>query len=194
MDARRLARNAALAQRMRERQLQTGVTCKGHFLWPEWQDGILRTHHPDYDKLCELLPNRTRCAIHNRCIAIGIATKQQPRWTDTELLKLRRMFGPATKTELLLAFPGFSWRRITKRAEKSGFTRNRKPYMRTGYAALDSVRDRCFDLRLTLVDLDEECGTRAAFKKASRNKPSYSSLYTASKVLDGKVTVKWPDE
>ncbi|RZS82047.1 hypothetical protein EV217_2860 [Phyllobacterium myrsinacearum] len=186
------SQGAATAERSRQRIQKNGCTPSGSSLWRAWEDDILREHYPNFPKIRELLPHRTSKAISYRGVRLGIA-RTSTHWSDTDYSILRRMFGSASKAELLKALPDHSWERIARKAEKKGLRRPRKPYVRTGDVANDSVRDRCFELNLTLVGLNEDCRTKQHFQKRKFGKyhPPYHAILKATKVLGGTIKLKW---
>ncbi|MGR6783181.1 hypothetical protein ACU6QH_00645, partial [Aeromonas veronii] len=75
--------------------------------------------------------------------------------------------------------------------------RKPKPYKPTGFAPLDQVRDKCFELKLTMPDLDAMCRTKNYFSKNGwrgwKKVISYRKLGRAIRVLDGEVQIDWND-
>jgi hypothetical protein len=63
----------------------------------------------------------------------------------------------------------------------------------TGHPLIDTIRDRAFDLRLSMVDLDAMAGTKRYFQKASwcPGRPNRKALLRAVEVLGGQISVRW---
>ncbi len=186
------SQGAVTAERNRQRIQKSGCTPRGYLLWRAWEDNILREHYPNFPKIRELLPHRTNKAISHRGVHLGIA-RTSTHWSDTDYSTLRRMYGSASKAELLKALPDHSWERIVHKAEKNGLRRARKPYLRTGNVPNDSVRDRCFEMKFTLVGLNEDCRTKRHFQKRKFGTyhPPYRAIHKATKVLGGTIKLTW---
>ncbi|ODT80955.1 MAG: hypothetical protein ABS76_14300 [Pelagibacterium sp. SCN 64-44] len=76
-----------------------------------------------------------------------------------------------------------------------GMSRPRKPFATTGYLVIDQIRDRCFELCLSMVDLDAMAGTRSYFAKAEWHSGNVSpkAVARAIKALDGELSARWND-
>ncbi len=188
MDIRRLARNAAAAQSLRrQRELSSAD------LWQPEDDDLLRRLYPDYDALRKAFPGRSYRAIQGHVSRLGIAAKRH-RWTSAELSRLRRLYQSASRQEVLAAFPEMGWKQIKARAEHAGLRRPRRPYCPTGHAILDDIRSRCFELRYSMVDLDQMAKTNHYFTKAlwaNARVVKAQPVVRAVDALDGSLLVRW---
>lgn len=156
---------AARAQRARERMMRMGRTPNGHPLWTEREDDVVRALYPDYRALRRALRRRTYHALRYRTRALGIAKKKHV-WLGSEVSRLRRLYPKADRADILLAFPELSWQQIAAKACHIGVRRARRRLNSTGYPLVDLIRDRAFDLSLSMVDLDAIAGTKHYFQKA----------------------------
>lgn len=188
MDIRRLARNAAAAQSLRRwRELSSAD------LWKPEDDEVFRRLYPDYGALRKAFPSRSYRAIQGHASRLGIAAKRH-RWTAAELSRLRRLYQSASREDVLAAFPGMGWKQIKARAEHAGLHRPRRPYCPTGHAILDDIRSRCFELRYSMVDLDEMARTKQYFTKAGwmrTQRIKAQPVVRAVDALDGSLLVEW---
>lgn len=183
---------AASAQRARERMIRKGRTPKGHWLWTAGEDAIVRALYPDYVALRKALRRRTYHSLRNRAGTLGIAKKRHI-WTTTEVSRLRRLYPKADRRDLFAAFPGLSWGQISGKGGHIGLRRARPKLKATGHPLIDTIRDRAFDLRLSMVDLDAMAGTKRYFQKASwcTGRPNRKALLRAVEALGGQVSVQW---
>jgi hypothetical protein len=92
-----------------------------------------------------------------------------------------------------VAFPGMSWRQIAAKARHIGVRRMRRKLNATGHPLIDMIRDRAFDLRLSMVDLDAMAGTKRYFQKSSwcNGRPNRKALLQAVEALGGEVSIRW---
>lgn len=195
MDLRTLARNAASAERSRLRILRSGFTIGGHRVWTEQEDLICRIFYPDYFAICQVLDGRTRKAIQARCRTLRLVP---PRisWGWAARQTLRRLYPEASRQELCAAFPGVDWLKIQSAARYYGYRRKKKPYKITGIVALDQFRSRCYAIKWTMRDADEEAGTRRYFQtRGYRSQyPDFKAISRGVRALGGRLEVRWDDE
>jgi hypothetical protein len=194
MDLRQLAINAASAARARNRQRQAGFTIGGHRLWTEHERRVIAKHKPNYDRLCQLLPHRTRGAIIKEALSLG-PKRFVRRWTAAEVSKLRKLYPSAPAEEICAAFPWACWINIRQLARYHGFRRKQKAYKITGIPALDDVRRRCFEIGWSMRDLDSAARTGRYFYCGgwSGKRINYRALGRAIEALDGQFRVQWND-
>jgi len=185
-------RGAQASARNRAAMAKTGMTAWGTVLWTVPEDELLRSHYPDYDKLCVLLPHRTRKALECRCEKLDITSKLKA-WNAREVSLLRRLWSTATKAELRDAFPGYSWKSISSAAERRHFKRPRRHYVRVPSPQANAIRDRCFELGYKLKDVDALARTKKYFQQGSTYgpRPNMKRMDQAIRALDGKLVVAW---
>ena len=195
MDLQKLAQAAAAAAWMRDRLEMTGQTPKGHKLWSDEERALIRQLMPDYDRLCTLLPHRTRRAIRGQAGELGL-TQKRHQWTGAECLKLRKLYLNAPMSEVLAAFPDLTRESIQQRARRMGVRRPRRQYYITGIASIDQIRAKCFEIRWSMPDLDKAAGTKGYFSFQhwrGISRPGYKRIGQAIRALDGELVAKWED-
>lgn len=196
MQLHQFSQHARSAQLTRQRILRSGLTLNGHRLWSPEEDEVIRRYYPDFDKLAGLLPDRTYVAIRHRSQIIGVARKK-PQWLAIEVAKLRKYYPTAPKAELLRMFVGSSWFRITNKARQLNLRRKKKCFRPTGFPVIDQIRARCFELNLSMVDLDEMAGTKKYFQTAGWYGHEWVSgeyVRRAVEALDGTLEAKWSED
>jgi hypothetical protein len=182
----------ARGDRARERMMRLGRTPNGHILWTERENDVVRALYPDYRALQKALRRRTYNALRSRTRFLGLAKKRHI-WLGTEVSRLRRLYPKADRGDIMLAFPDMSWQQIAAKARHVGLYRTRRKPNSTGHPLIDVIRDRAFDLRLSMVDLDAMAGTKRYFQKAAwcNGYVDRKALMRAVEALDGEVSVHW---
>ncbi|MEP7452806.1 hypothetical protein [Phyllobacterium sp. SB3] len=188
------ASGAATAERNRQRMRRNGFTMNGHKLWSDDEREFITKLFPDIDAICKQLPHRTRVAVLDQCRKMNFR-RHIHFWTAAEISKLRRMYPAASKEDICSIFSHSTWINIRQVARYHGMRRDRKPYKKTGIVPLDQVRDKCFDIRWTMVDLDQASRTKSYFQKSNwiGKRLNYKALGKAVRALDGRLRVEWPD-
>ena len=188
-------RNAAAAERTRQKVRRAGVTAKGDKHWTEPERQVIEEIRSDFDAIQKRLPHRTRKAIEHQCRKMGLRQRPQHNWSAAELSRLRRMYLKASAQEICEAFPHSTWINIRQVARYYGCQRDRRtPYKIIGIPALDDVRQRCFDIRWTMRDLDQAAKTRGYFERAGwigKKSINHRALGRAIEALDGVVQAQW---
>ncbi|MGD9668835.1 MAG: hypothetical protein AB7U75_07210 [Hyphomicrobiaceae bacterium] len=186
------ARGAASAYRARERMARTGRTPKGHWLWTKREDDIVRALYPDYRALRRKLRRRTYYSLRARARTLDIV-KRRHVWLGTEVTRLRRLYPKAERHQLQAAFPDVTWSQIKAKAQHVGIHRARKKLVTTGYPIIDLIRDRAFELNLSMVDVDAMAGTKRYFQKACwvNGNINRKAMMRAVEALGGEVSVSW---
>jgi len=82
-------------------------------------------------------------------------------------------------------------RRRTRYALKARAARRRKPAL-TGYPLIDAIRERTFELNLSMVDLDAMAHTGRYFQTSSWHSGNFNRKFVlrAVEVLGGEVSVQ----
>lgn len=189
------AKGTASAERVRARIMRTGFTLFGQRVWSAEEDLVCRLFYPDYFALRQILYNRTPLAIQKRCQALGLA-KRRRQWGPLDKQKLRKLYPSATKEEICATFPDVAWENIRAVAQYYGWKRDKKPYKVTGVIPLDQVRSRCYEIKWTMRDLDEESRTKRYFQtRGYRSKsPNFKDINRAAVVLGGQMEIRWEAE
>jgi hypothetical protein len=166
MDLSYHSRNAATANRLRERVKREGRTFNGLKVWSEEEDNKLRAHYPDYSAIASALPHRTYDACRARAREIGIVIRRPP-FTARELSVIRRLYPSEERSEVLAALPGRDWVSVAKLASRHGIHRKPKPFKPTGVLVLDQIKERCRELNYSMSELDKMVRGKGYFRKAS---------------------------
>lgn len=194
MDLRYLARNAVSAERSRQRILRSGFTISGQRIWTDDEDLICRSFYPDYFAIYQILHTRSKKAIQSRCQKLGLVpTRQSWGWAARQTL--RKLYPEASREEICRVFPSADWLKIQAAARYYGFRRVKRPYKITGIPALDQFRSRCYDIKWTMRDADEEAGTRRYFQtRGYRTKyPNFKAISRGVRALGGHLEVRWDE-
>ncbi|MDH7793218.1 hypothetical protein [Ochrobactrum sp. AN78] len=194
MPLKRFNHYAKLAELTQKRMQKNGFNDSGIKLWTEDEISLLREHRNDIDRLCALLPHRTRCAIQSQCRK-KVSSRQIHSWTAKEISQLRKLYPTADAKEISAVFSYSSWTNIQQVARYHGFRRQRKPYKLTGFNVLDQLRAKCFEIRWSMADLDRASRTKKYFQSMGwrRNKPSIQAVGKAVRALDGEIQIEWKD-
>ncbi|MBX9455834.1 MAG: hypothetical protein KL863_07330 [Rhizobium sp.] len=181
--------------RLKGRVSRDGVYPNISRIWKEREDLACRLFWEEPWLLRRLLYWRTPGAILWRCKHLGLIKYWDHRWTAREIAILRRLYPKGTREEICEAIPGVEWRKICVAARYYGFRRDKKPYKITGIVANDQVRLRCYDIKWTMRDLDEECRTGRYFQtRGYRTKyPNFKHINRAAEWLGGQLEVRWDD-
>lgn len=170
--------------------VKTGCTIAGDRLWSDVEIAILRQRYPDLAALVRALPGRSVGAIAKKAQQIGLARSRRI-WSADEAPRLRKAYpAGAPIDDLLSMFPGKTKRQIWNKACHLGIRRPRKRPKRTGLPLVDTVRERAFDLKLTMTDLDTYAGARRYF--VCPRSSNWRFLQKAIRELRGHVVVRWP--
>lgn len=186
------ARGAASAYRARERMARTGRTPKGHWLWTRKEDDIVRAFYPDYKALRRKLRRRSYSSIRYRASVLDVI-KRRHVWLGSEVQRLRRLYPKANRNTILEAFPGLRWTQIQGKAGHIRVFRHRERLCRTGHPIIDLIRDRAFDLNISMVDLDSIARSKTYFQKAGWKTSGLNrkAILRAVEALGGEVSVQW---
>lgn len=188
------SRYASLAESTRKRIRLSGFSPSGHPLWTQKEDSIVRRYYPDFDKLMKRLPGRSYRAILARSQLLNVARKKKV-WLASEISRLRRVYGRQSREELQALFPGFSHKRIHRKAKEMGLVRSPE-FKRTPFPIIDQIKQRCRYLNLTMRDLDEMAKTKSYFSQAKwtgRSKINSECVRRAVEALDGRLEAKWTE-
>lgn len=166
-----------------------------HLEWTEAEDNVVRLLFPDYKALEQVLRHRTYDAIKCRAAGLGIVPRKHV-WTNLEVSRLRKLYSTASNAELLEAFPGVSIERIKGKAGHIGLRRKPKGFKPTGHPLLDQLRSRCFELNLSMIDLDAMAGTNKFFQKQLWHSGalSYARVAAGVHAIGGTLKVEWGEE
>lgn len=191
------ARAVVAGERNRLRMLKTGVTFSGLKIWTEDEIAILieRIGTMPYKEIMAYLPGRSGPSIGTKARKLGLL-KAKPHWSDSDIAKLRKLYQRGTLEELERSFPKRSMKAIKSAALSRYFKRPLRPYKPTGKPLVDSVLKRAFQLRLSLLDLDEMCESGRYFRNQTWRTCSghHGPILRAVEEMSGKIHVTWDNE
>jgi hypothetical protein len=194
-ELRNLVRGAAAAERIRRQMAKTGKSPNGCPLWTEKELATCGEFFPDFKAIKRRLRRRSLVAVQQKCRDLGLS-QQRNAWTGADIAKLRKLYPSATHDELRTAFPNHPLSSIKTAANKRGIFRVKKPYVPTGHPLLDEVRARCYELKLTMPDLDAMSGTKQYFRQSgwNSNRKAHPAMVRAVVALAGTMKVEWEAE
>lgn len=183
------ALNAAAANRAY--MARTGLTYSGQRLWTPKETSALRLY-PDYQALVRALPGRTRKAIEGKVWRSGLATPLRV-WSETEFTVMKRLYTQgAVMAGILSQIPGKTAQQVWSKASSRGVRRPRRLPKSTGFAPVDAVRRRAFDLHISMTDLDVIAGRRSYFQSPRRT--DWSAVQRVLPHLGGQAAVRWHED
>ncbi|AVA21603.1 hypothetical protein [Rhizobium sp. NXC24] len=187
-------KGARSAESMRKRLRWSGYTFSGKKIWSEEENTVLRLFYPYSGLIARFLPKRTRGAIEAQFRKLGLGRKVH-QWTPLEKQKLRKMYPECSREEICAAFPFSNWTSIQAVARYYGYRRKKKPYKITGIQPLDAVRIRCYEIKWTMRDLDEECRTKQYFQTRGYRSdyPNFQAITRAVEMFGGELRAYWTD-
>lgn len=191
-----LVAGVASGDRARARMMRHGCTPKGHALWSEQELAVLRRLHPNYQAAMRALGGkRSYSSVRSKAQQLGLTPKRQ-HWTGEQVLRLRRVYRNGTVADIQAAFPERSLHYIHGMARYFGISRPRKTFISTGHLVIDQIRERCYQLCLSMADLDAMAGTGMYFSKAGWCAGSLNpkAIARAVKALDGELSAAWRDD
>lgn len=171
-----------------------GANPKGCPLWSDSEDAVCRKFYPAFDLIGATLQRRTYVAILHRCRKLGLS-RTIMRWTAADISRLRRIYPTASPEELVAAFPGRKLTHIRSAAKRNHLRRRRRPYVETGDPLIDHIRQRCFDYRISMSELDRMVGSSHYFEKKGWRIGwiNHAAIARAVKALDGNLRIEWND-
>lgn len=160
--------------------------------WTAQEDALLAWHYPDYDHLREYFPHRTLAALKHRVRLIGIVARRHI-WTNAEVARLHKAYETGvTDRELTALFPDLRLAQIKSKAGHIRAARRKARPVVFGVPALDAIRVRAADMRLSFVELDHGAGTGRFFQRSCR-RPCLKSIARAAAFLGAEVKIDWTE-
>ena len=168
---------------------RTGRTIAGDLVWTRTELDCVRDLYPDYDVMLSVLPDRSRGAIAHKARQLGLVPPLRI-WSDGEARALRQPYVTGIAIETLVEIlPGKSRKQIWHKAHHMGYRRPRRAPKPTGMPLVDAVRQRAFDYRLSMRDLDAFVGKKCYF--TSPRYLNWRALQRAMEILGGRPVVSW---
>lgn len=166
---------------------------RGDPLWTEKEIALCHKFHPDYKALMKALKRRSYRAVRYQCQKLGLVKKRH-QWTAAQIGRLRKLYPKAPWDVLLTEFPFATKSGISGAANWHGIHRERRAYVKTGIVPLDQVRSKCFEIKWTMLDLDQASGTKTYFQKrcwSGTKKHCDKALGRAIRALGGEISIEW---
>lgn len=164
--------------------------------WSAEEDEVLKALYPDYNRMNERLPHRSREAVKHRVSVLNL-TAVVKRWTPAEVATLKKIWAKASRNELKEAIPRWSLRSIDTKATSLKLKLRGKPALvLTGNTLCDSLRDRCRELGYSMPYLDQIARTGTYFQNREwKGKSGHRSapMVRAVDALGGDLRVEWSD-
>lgn len=178
------------AQANRGRMARTGLTNAGQPLWTEGELADLRARWPDIATLLVRLPRRTETAIRQKAQRSGLTASRRV-WIEPEVGRMRKPYIDGEPVvEILPLLVEKTRRQVYSKASQRRYRRPRRRPVLLGHPLKDSIRQRAFDMNISLAELDRECRAGGCFgrKKALQ----WQAVSRALKMLAGTAVVRWP--
>lgn len=162
--------------------------------WTLKEHEVVVSFWPDVGAIEQRLPHRTGRAIRAFASKCNL-TNERHTWTAAEDTKLRKLAAAGHSRRTIAAEMGMSFNQIAGRLSYARIPIARKPPSPSNNPLVNAIRQRAFDLHMTLSDLDRSLGDRKIFQQASGNqKVGRSHIERAVKALGGRLVVEWCDE
>jgi len=160
-------------------------------LWTLEEFETVAVHWPDIQAIRALLPHRSAKAITNAAARCRLRKKLH-FWTAAETSKLRRLVAAGLPRRQIAQELNLDLMQVQNRIKYAGLRFSKRPYKPTGDRLKDAIRQRAFELNMTMVDLDEACGSGMHFRRSDRRwKIHPAHLVKAVEVLGGELSVTW---
>lgn len=119
-------------------------------------------------------------------------------YTAKENSLFRKLYRSGSTEELRAAFPDVSPDALHVRGRYLGIARPKKPYLKTGWALLNALRDHCFRQGITMPELDKFAKAKRYFVnknwRGQRGHCDYNAIVRGIQVLGGTISVTWSDQ
>nr|WP_278520425.1 hypothetical protein [Brucella anthropi] len=165
--------------------------------WTREEDDLVRAHFENRPKLRALLPHRSREAIESRVYRLGLnLEKRYFVITAKDAARIAQLVTTCRTYQEVADVMGISMHTVRNfmKRKRIHFTRS-APKM-TGVPLVDAVRQRAFNMKLSMRDLDRSLGYRAkCFSRSNcAHLISIGQIAKAAKALGGRLEIVWEDE
>lgn len=174
-----------------------GPRVKVRMNWTPEEDDLVRTHFQDRRKLEAMLPHRTASAIKTRVRELQLTLHTRYiAITAKDSALIRKLAKTCRTYEEVAATIGLSTGTVYSHMQRYGIIIAKSAPKMTGFPLVDAVRQRAFQLKLSLSDLDRSLGYRMKhFSKCNgAHKISVGQINNAAKALGGRLVILWDDE
>lgn len=162
--------------------------------WTLKEHEVVVSHWPDVEAIRKRLPHRSKRAIHAFAGKCNLTTPRHI-WTTAEDAKLRKLAAQGMTRREIASELGMSLNSVFGRLAYTRTSIARKPPKPSCNPLVTAIRQRAFDLHMTLADLDRSLGDQKVFRQAAgRQCVRHIHIERAVKALGGRLTVEWIDE
>uniref|UniRef100_A0A6H1ZGK2 Uncharacterized protein n=1 Tax=viral metagenome TaxID=1070528 RepID=A0A6H1ZGK2_9ZZZZ len=163
--------------------------------WSQAELELLKTHWPNVKMLCRLLPRRTVRAMQAKANRCGLTPEwTRHMWTAREHSDLRRMVAMGCTRRQIAMHLGLSVQQVAARMQYTGIKMPKRRPVPCGDERIDSIRQRAFDLNMSMTEFDRSLGYTRRFSNCFKGKQmSLSSIGRAVVALGGKLQIEWED-
>ncbi|MEW9838716.1 hypothetical protein [Mesorhizobium marinum] len=139
-----------------------------HNDWTLKEHEVVMSHWPEVDAIKQRLPHRTVGAIWAFAAKCNLKTSRHV-WTAPADAKMRKLAADGCSRVEIAKALGLTAKQVGRRAEYTRTAIRRRPPAPSRNPLVDAVRQRAFDLNMSLIDLDRSLGDRKIFQHAAGN-------------------------
>lgn len=165
-------------------------------LWTEAEDELVRQHFQNRRALEAMLPYRTAGAIKSRVRDLGLTLNMNfVAITAKDAMRIRQLSKTCNSYQQIADSLGKKVSTIRMHMKTRGIYTSKPEPKITGFPLVDAIRQRAFQLKITLRDFDRSLGSRSRyFSKANESrKISHRQIDHAAKALGGRLVIVWDD-
>lgn len=165
-----------------------------HSDWTLKEHEVVVSYWPDMNAIRKRLPHRSAGAIRAFAGKCNLTTGRHI-WTAAEDAKLRKLAAAGSSRKYIATELGMSVNQIAGRMSYTRIAVARKPPAPSKNPLVNAIRQRAFELNMSMIDLDRSLGDRKIFQQAAgKQKVGRAHIERAVKALGGKFIIEWCDE
>jgi len=163
-----------------------------HSDWTLKEHEVVVSHWPDVSEIARRMPYRSERAIRAFAGRCNLTTPRHT-WTAAQDSKLRKLAAAGLPRKEIAAEIGLGVGQVAGRLNYCKIHVARRPPAPSSDPLVDAVRQRAFEMDLSLADLDRSLGNRKIFQQASgQQRVKLAHVERAIKALGGQLVAKWP--
>lgn len=167
--------------------------CRRNGEWTLREHRVVVSHWPDKKTIARHLPYRSMLAIENFAGRCNLR-KQRNRWTAEQQAHIRKRVAESVSIKIIADELKLTHGQVQGRIQKMGIRYPRRRPKPFGNLLMDSIRQRAFDLNISMKELDEACGSGHVFRAWNgRCGVRTKHIEKALKVLDGHFVIEWSE-
>jgi hypothetical protein len=167
---------------------RTGLTRSGARIWTADEIAILRERYPDYAAAQRLLPHRTMRAIQQKAVTLGITTPRRS-WREGDVSRLKPRYPTREPVQVIAEDLGRRKKAVWDKASKLRIRRPRRRPSAVDDPLVHSIRQRAFDLHISIKELDDEAGGGTYFRRPTK-KRNWRAITKALRCLGGELVIE----